>query len=405
MPKKILFVILDGISDGLTDRKTSLQKAFKPKLDALARNGFAGLIENREGQHPDSGISIFTLLGYSKEDYPGRGYLDGLGVGLRQMTDTLYMRANFATVQEVASEIQAGEFQKKLIVIDRRAGRDKSGLQEMVDSIRSLVVDGMRVNFYKSLAHRGVITISSIDVSSNVSDSDPGDVNKTVMQIKPLSEDNRAAKTANTLNKWQHEVYNILNKHVQNKYRKIPANYILLRGASSYRYLKPFKESFGLTSAVIAASPVVKGIGRALEMNVINVSGATGDLNTDLRDKTLAALEALKKNDIVILHILGCDVAGHDRIQNVKSAFIEKIDREVFERITEYLDFEKTLLVVCSDHVTSVFTGMHEQGFLPFLIFGKYVKPNNVERFDELSCKLGPVINIEDFMEEILKFL
>jgi len=404
MHKKVLFIILDAIADNL--EKTPLILANKPNIDLLIKNGFAGLIENREGGHPDSGISNFVLLGYDKEEYPGRGYLDALGINLKPTPGSVYLRANFATVKEImADEFKTGTFEPSLIVTDRRARRDISGLFEMSKDVKEFFLDGVRIDFYKSLGHRGVVVLNSITISPNVTDSDPGIEGKKVEEIKPLSNDNEAMKTAAALNKFSKEVYNILKKHPANRYRSVPANYILLRGASCYRYVKSFKDNFGLRGACVAASPVIKGIARAFEMDVFDVSGATGDLKTDLKAKILKALELLNKYDFVVLHILGCDVAAHDKRFDLKRLFIEKIDREVFKRVLEYVNFDKTLLVVASDHLTSSKTGEHLPGFMPFLIYTKGIKPNGIERFDEQSCKQGPAVNIEDFMEEVLRFV
>jgi len=404
MHKKVLFVILDGIAD-LTE-KTPLQLASKPNLDVLTKNGFAGLIENKEGHHPDSSLSTFVLLGYSKEDYPGRGYIEALGIGLRPTPGSVYLRANFATVKEVMhNELKTGTFNPHLIVVDRRAGRDKTGLFEMSKDIKEFFLDGVRIDFYKSLGHRGVVALNSMNISPNVSDSDPGIEGKEVEEIKPLTNDDLARKTAAALNKFELETYRILKEHPENRYRSVPANFILLRGASSYRYVKSFKDGFGLNGACVAASPAVKGIARVLEMEVVEISGTTADFKTNLTDKVLKALDLLNKYDFVILHILGCDAISHDKKFDLKRLFIEKIDREVFRRILEYTDFDKTMLVVASDHVTSVKTGMHMPGFMPFLIFTKGIQSNNIERFDEESCKQGPIVNIEDFMEEVIKFV
>jgi 2,3-bisphosphoglycerate-independent phosphoglycerate mutase len=404
MHKKVLFVILDGIADDL--EKTPLQLANKSNIDLLTKNSLAGLIENREGGHPDSGISNFVLLGYDKSEYPGRGYLDALGINLKPIPGSVYVRANFATVKEVMSnKLGSGEFEPTFIVTDRRAGRDASGLFEMAKDIKEFFLDGVRIEFYKSLGHRGVIVMNSVAISPNVSDSDPGIENKEVQEVRPLSEDDKAAKTAAALNKFSEETYRILKDHPANRYRNTPANYILLRGASSYRYIKSFKDSFGLKGACVAASPVIKGIARAFEMDVSEVSGATADLKTDLRAKTLKALELLNGYDFVILHILGCDIAAHDKNFNLKRMFIERIDREVIKRILEYANFEKTLLIIASDHLTSVKTGEHLPGFMPFLVYTKGIQPNGIEKFDEQSCKQGPAINIEEFMEEVLKYV
>jgi 2,3-bisphosphoglycerate-independent phosphoglycerate mutase len=404
MQKKVLFIILDAIADDLGE--TPLHLAVKPNLDLITKNGFAGLIENKEGHHPDSGISNFVLLGYDKDEYPGRGYLDALGINLKPTPGSVYIRANFATVKEVISdELKTGTFEPSLVVTDRRAGRDSSGLFEMAKDIKEFFLDGVRIDFYKSLGHRGVIVLNSVAISPNVSDSDPEIEGKKVEEIKPLSNDNEAAKTAAALNKFSKEVYNILKNHPANRYRSVPANYLLLRGASCYRYVKSFKDNFGLKGACVAASPVIKGIARAFEMDVFDVSGATADLKTDLGAKTLKALDILNKYDFVVLHILGCDVAAHDKKPNLKRMFIEKIDREVFRRTFEYVDFSKTLLAVASDHLTSSKTGMHMPGFMPFVIYTKGIESNHIQKFDEVSCKQGPVVNIEDFMEEVLKFV
>jgi 2,3-bisphosphoglycerate-independent phosphoglycerate mutase len=404
MNKKVLFVILDGIADDT--EITPLMMASKPNIDMLTKNGFSGLIENREGSHPDSGISNFVLLGYPKEEYPGRGFLEALGINLRITPGSVYVRANFATVREsMEDRFKMGNYEPRLVVVDRRAGRDSSGLFEMSKAIKEFFLDGVRIDFYKSLGHRGVIALNSVDVCPDVSDSDPGIEGKDVLDVKPLKDENNAFKTAAALNKFSKEVYKILKEHPSNKYRKVPANYVLLRDASCYQYVKSFKDRFGLNGACIAASPVIKGIARAMEMHVEEVPGATADLKTDLKAKVLKALELLNSYDFVVLHILGCDITSHDKNPKLGSLFIDKIDREVFKRILEYTNFEKTLLVVCSDHPTSSKTGEHVQGFIPFLFYTSGIESNKIEKLDEKSCKQGPLINIEDFMEEVLRYV
>jgi 2,3-bisphosphoglycerate-independent phosphoglycerate mutase len=404
MSKKILFVILDGIAD--EPGETPMKLATKPNIDTLARRGYCGIIENNLGEHPDSGISNFVLLGYEPEEYTGRGYFDAMGVKtIEPAPGTIYMRANFATVKEAMhDDLKTGNFEPHVIVTDRRAGRDYTGLFNMSKDIGELFLDGVKVRFYKSLGHRGVITMNSIGMSPNVSDSDFEQVNVDVPKIRPLDNSSESAKTAAALNKFEEETYRILKSHPENKYRSIPANFILLRGASTYKYIKSFKDKYGLKGACVAASPVIKGLARAMEMDVYEVSGATGDLKTDLKAKTLKAIDALKDHDFVALHILGTDVASHDKKPPMKRLFIEKIDRDVFEKIIEYVDLDKTMLVVASDHPTSSKTGVHISGKMPFMIYTVGIESNKVEKFDEESCKTGPMIYIDDFIEEIQKF-
>jgi 2,3-bisphosphoglycerate-independent phosphoglycerate mutase len=404
MKKKILFVILSGLADDA--ESTSLMLTSKPNIDLLTRNGVAGLVKNDQGGHPDSGISNFTLLGYPKEEYPGRGYLEAMGANIRIIPGSVYVRADFATVKEaMQDDYKMGDYEPHLFVVDRRAGRDNTGLLEMSKSIREFFLDGVKIDFYKSVGHRGVVALNSMDVSADVSDSDPCENGKEVLKIRALRDDGNAFKTAAALNKFSKETYGILKEHPENKYRKFPANYLLLRDASVYKYVKTFKEKFGFDASCVAASSVMKGIARSMEMQVEDISGATADLKTDLRAKVMKALDSLNTHDFVILHILGCDITSHDKNAKLGSVFLEKIDREVFGRILEYVNFDKTMLVLASDHPTSSKTGKHISGMMPFLIYSRGIQPNSVQKLDEISCRQGPLIDIEDFMEEVIKFV
>jgi 2,3-bisphosphoglycerate-independent phosphoglycerate mutase len=112
----------------------------------------------------------------------------------------------------------------------------------------------------------------------------------------------------------------------------------------------------------------------------------------------------LRTHDFVILHILGCDITSHGKNAKLGSVFLEKIDREIFGRILEYVDFDKTTLVIASDHPTSSVTGMHARGMMPFLIYSRGLQPNSVQKLDEVSCREGPLLDIGNFMEEVLKY-
>ena len=415
MPKKVLLVILDGVADGIQEgRKTALQMAPKPFLDSFSKNGIGGVLDNQSeespGLGPDSGVSTWLLLGYDKSDYPGRGYLDALGANIPVKPTDVCIRANFATVKEGDAPLQTVPLNAKsvqhnhLIVTDRRAGRDIEGLHDLAKGIANINIEGVPVRFYRSLGHRGVVVMSSSAVSPNVTGSDPGADNMAVQEIKSTASDDASEKTAATLNKWSADVYAALKDQPANKYRKTPANYILLRDPGMWRSVKSFKEKYGFTGMVVAASPVVKGIGRMLDMEIKDVVGASGDLKTNLRDKTMAAIDAvapLSKYDFVILHILGTDVVSHDRKMDAKMGFIEKIDREVFERIREYVDRKKVLIAVTSDHISSVYTGKHEKGAFPFCLYTQGIRANETKGFNEIDSKepLGPKLHIEDFME------
>ena len=228
--------------------------------------------------------------------------------------------------------------------------------------------------------------------------------NEFIEKIVPTSKDTRAVKTSAALNKFQRESYKIMKEHPANRMRKLPANYLLLRGAGRYREIRSFHDKHGMSASVIAASPVVKGLCRTMNFDVSDVAGATGDSRTNLQRKAMAAIEALKERDFVLLHIKAPDLFSHDRDFNGKKYMLERIDREVFRRIMEYGDMKNTLLVVTSDHPTSVETGQHVEGFMPFLIYTSGIAPNKVMAFNEKSCRLGPMISPNELMELVVKF-
>ena len=414
--KKILLVILDGAGEPVGQQKTSLEAADMSLLNWLAARGHTGLLDNqlfeRQDLGPDSGTSTWALLGYPKEDYPGRGWLEALGAGLEPKNGEVCLRANFATVEEITTPRTdvvplnpKTAFAPRFRVIDRRAGRDTSGLHDLALAIEKTNIDGVWVRFHRSLAHRGVAMISNSEISPQVSDSDPGIASNEVLEVKPLASDNRSVRTATALNKWSHEVYQKLKSAPENTHRTFPANYLLLRGASVPRMVKTFKESQGLKAACISASPVVNGIAKATEMQMINVNGASGDPKTNLRDKTLQALEALKKHDFVVLHILGADVASHDRNRREKAGFLTKVDKEVFGRIREYSDFKKLIVAVTSDHCTDPSTGLHVSGSFPYTIYTDGITSTKSAGFNERAASATGIKNdISDLMELILQF-
>lgn len=137
----------------------------------------------------------------------------------------------------------------------------------------------------------------------------------------------------------------------------------------SDRCLIPWGESvcaamppFPLKSAVVCGASVVKGIGRLLQMELIPVEGATGEVDTNLAGKVQAALLAAEQTPFVLLHINGADEAAHRRDAAEKQAFLQKVDRVV---LAELLASRHRITVV-SDHGTDPETGQHRGGPQPY---------------------------------------
>lgn len=222
---KILMLVLDGGGD--VGKKTPYETAKKPSIDALAAKGACGLLDVFSGCKkgtPQSDLGYLNLLGfYDKATYPGRGYLEALGLGMNDIREgDVCIRGNFATLGANGN------------ITDRRAGRDDSGLDELVSRIDGLEIDGVHFFVKKSAGHRIVLLLrpldDSIELSTEVESNDPEEEGVPVFQFKAKKAD--AKFTASVLNKFVFKTNKILSDDEINHERKFPANVILMRGFS-----------------------------------------------------------------------------------------------------------------------------------------------------------------------------
>jgi len=299
---KILLIILDGAAD-LGDR-TPYQTANKPNTDSLAKNGICGLLDIGYKRTPQSEFGYLNILGfYSDVSYPGRGYLEALGLGTEDIGENdICVRGNFASLAPNGN------------ILDRRAGRDEKGLEELTERLDGMEIEGVHFEIKKSAGHRVVIIMKPLDerirISDHVTSNDPERTNVPVMQIKPKT---REAKfTASVLNKFVSKSTKMLSQEGVNRERKFPANILLLRGFGRMKPIESFKERYGMNSCCIAGIPIVKGVASFLGMDIITVHGATGYPDTNLRAKFREAFESLQRYDFVLLHINGTDILSHD---------------------------------------------------------------------------------------------
>jgi len=378
--ERVLFVVIDGAAD--EGANTPLITARMPNLDMLAKNSLCGVWEGPKALpgynvRSLSELGNMQLLGYSAVESPGRGYLEALGIGLKPDKRAIYLRANFATVG------------KNLMIIDRRAGRDERGLDELAKLLNMKISD-VQIKFHRCHGHRGVLMLKPLKgkLSANVSDADMG--RETPQRIRPTKPDTASQKTAVILNEFSIEAHKRLAASSINSFRKLPANYILLRGVGQWQPVEKFQKRWRMSACCIAASNVVHGIARYLGMKVIEVKGATGGADTDLNAKMKAAIEALKCYEFVLLHIKGTDTAAHDKNAKLKRTFLERIDREIGEWL---LHLRNINIAIATDHATSSKSGEHIFGPVPFVFYNPRGPSDHGGRFDERGCLTGFIVH------------
>lgn len=381
---KILMIVCDGLGDRpLKEGKTPLEKAEKPYMDYIAENGICGIMDTvAQGIRPGSDTSHLSLFGYNPyEVYTGRGPFEALGAGLNLKKGDVAFRCNFATIKEDGK------------IIDRRAGRQEYGLNELTKSLDRIKIDNVKIKFKRCAGHRAVLIFQGRDLSPKVSDVDhEGESSKkTKYRISiPLEKTKEARRTAEILNKFTEFSKKILSKHSVNKERiskgMLPANIILSRGAGVMPKITPFKERYNMRAVGISAVSLITGVCRAVGMDTIKVKGATGHFDSNIHAKAEAAIKALKSYDLVFLHIKGADELSHDGNFYGKVKMIERIDKEVIKLIIEKV--KNTTIVLTADHSTPCSIRQHSADPVPIAILGD-VRTDDVKKFSERDCAKG----------------
>lgn len=379
--KKILVIICDGLSDRPVkdfNKKTPLQVARKPAMDALARHGMSGTMDViGPGIIPGSDTAHLALFGYDPyKVYTGRGPIEAAGAGIVLEAGDVAFRCNFATVD------------RDLVVRDRRAGRIRTGAAELAKALDGLDIGGVTTLFREGSEHRAVLVLRGDGLDHRVTDVDPHSEVK-ILESRALVPE--AARTAAALNVFVKKSYEVLKKHPVNLARERdglpPANIVLPRGAGSLRDLEPMSEKYGITCAAVAGVTLVKGISRMVGMDVPDVPGATGGLDTDFRAKGEAALRLLESHDFVLVNVKAGDVASHDGDFRMKVQVVENIDMMLGIILKDI--HEDVIVALTCDHSTPVSVRDHTADPVPLAISGGGVRIDGVKEFDEISATSG----------------
>lgn len=384
---KYIIILGDGMSDEpLKDfgGKTPLQMAKMPHIDWLAKNGKSGLlITVPETMHPGSEIANMAVLGYNVEKvYEGRGVLEAASMGVDLHPGDMAMRCNLVTVEnEILKNHSAGHIRNKQAT-------------ELIEFLNK-ELGSERVTFYPGVSYRHLLVIK--DGVKDMQCTPPHDVPGTPFEnvlIKSKTKD--AQETTDLLNDLVIKSQELLKNHPVNVKRKAdgqePANSIWPWSPGYKPAMPTLKEMYGIEkSAVISAVDLIQGIGVYAGMEVIHVDGATGLYDTNYEGKAKAAVEALKVNDLVYLHIEASDEAGHEGDVELKIKTIEYLDQRVVKYIIEETEKmeDEVAIAILPDHPTPCALKTHTRKPVPFSIFKPGNQPDNVDAYDEFAVEKG----------------
>ena len=365
--------------------KTLLQYANTPYMDLLAKNGRVGRLKTvADGFHPGSEVANSSILGYDQSKvYEGRGPLEAASIGVELAPDDMAIRCNLICIEN-------GNIK------NHSCGRLETEEGDVLIKFLQEKLGNERVHFYTGIQYRHLLVIKG--GNKHLKCTPPHDVpGQPFMPLLVKPEIPEAKETADLINDLILKSQKLLADHPLNKQRvaegKDPANSIW-PWAGGYRpNMTPLTVTYPQIKkgAVITAVDLIRGIGRLAGLRCINVEGATGLYDTNYEGKAQAAIEALKTDDFVYLHVEASDEAGHDGDLKLKLQTIEDLDRRLIGPIYEAVkNFDEPVAIaVLPDHPTPVALRTHTNEPIPFLIYYPGIEADSVQTFDEIAAVDG----------------
>jgi len=374
---KYAIVLPDGAADEPVEDlqgKTPLQAAKKPHMDWIAAHGRQGRVVTVPcGFPPGSDVATLSLLGYDPHvEYSGRAPLEAAARGIKAKPDELIFRCNFVTVvDDVMSDFTAGHISQP------------EAERLITDLNRSLSGRGCR--FLAGVSYRNLM-IAADASQMDLRTTPPHDI-----PDRPVADHWPTGAGSQRIKALMDEARQVLADHEVNLVRRDlgenPATDIWLWGQGRAKTLEPFTSRFGVRGAAIAAVDLIRGIARTIGMDVLDVPGATGYLDTDYAAKGAAATAALADYDLAVVHIEAPDEAGHLGDVNAKLTAIERIDECIVGPLLETLRQENGWrILIAPDHPTPVSRRVHTDTPPPFCMAGHRIQGVVSEPFSETAA-------------------
>lgn len=389
--------------------KTLLQYARIPYMDLLARNGRCGLLKTvPDDMHPGSEVANSSILGYDQHKvFEGRGPLEAASIGVALEPGDFAIRCNLICLENgCIKNHSAGHLTTEEGDVLIRFLQDKLGDEH--------------IHFHTGIQYRHLLVIKGGD--KHIECAPPHD--HPLEPWKPLLVKATAPEgkaTADLLNGLILRSQELLASHPLNLQRiaegKDPANSIWPWSGGYHPAMTPLSATWPQihSGAVITAVDLIRGIGRYAGLRAIDVEGATGLYNTNYEGKAQAAIQALKSDDFVFVHVEASDEAGHDGNLELKCKTIENLDARligpIYEAVknwgvpgSEEAGREPVTIAVLPDHPTPVALRTHSREAVPFLIYAPGMTPDSVQTFDETSCASGAygLLKGNEFMKALM---
>ncbi|MBQ4088233.1 MAG: cofactor-independent phosphoglycerate mutase [Clostridia bacterium] len=364
---KYVIFLGDGMADYPCEAlggKTPLMVANKPNMDALCAKGETGLVKTVDDTlSPGSDVANLSVMGYDPmKYYTGRSPLEALSIGVELKDTDVTFRANVVTLSDEEN------FADKTMVDYSSGEITTEEAHQLIDYVKEhLKFD--HISFYGGTSYRHLMVWDG--GSTNVTLTPPHDISdRKITEYLPKGDG------ADIILKIMEESHKLLKDHPINKDRVArglnPANTLWAWGQGTKPLLDLFTDKYGISGTMISAVDLLKGIGTGAKMDVIEVPGATGNLDTNFDGKAEAAISALKNGtDFVYIHMEAPDECGHHGDLEGKIKSIELIDEKVVGPVAAYLkeSGEDFRILITPDHPTPIAIKTHVRDAIPFAIY------------------------------------
>lgn len=359
--------------------KTILQAARTPAMDYIAVHGNTGLAKTiPDGLPAGSDVANMSILGYDPAVYySGRAPLEAASMGVALASDDVAFRCNLVTIEQGR-------------IKDYSAGHISSEEAEILIETLDTELGNEELRFYPGISYRHLL-VARNNLGVETECTPPHDITgKKIEEYLP------GGKDGDFFSDMIKKSMIILELHPVNLKRieegKNPANSIWVWGQGYAPKFTPFQELYGKAGAVISAVDLLKGIGIYAGLDVIEVSGATGYLDTNYEGKANAAIEALKTRDLVFVHVEAPDEAGHEGSIDKKLRAVEDFDSRIVAPILKHAKAsdEPFTILVLPDHPTPISLKTHVPDPIPFAVYRTdKTDSDGADTFDEESVKKG----------------
>lgn len=387
-------LILDGASGDPVSEfegKTTFEASCTPQLDALARTGMVGMMQNvPPHMESSSNVACMSIVGYDPALYDiGRGAIEGAALGIDLLPGQVACRLNLGYVED---GIMTGYSTDNICTEDGHAlGRElKAALDDDTFTLH------LGTSFRQVLVVNGHPELMDL-VYECPHDNTGLDVTETFKPHVPasvsLDEIPRLQAAANLLTDYMQRANEVLAKSPVNARRVEaglwPANHTwVFWPGMKPAALSSFADTYGKTCAMNSAVDLLDGIAKLTDMRIYKVEGVTDGPNNDFAAQGRAGIQMLEDgNDVVVIHVEAPDAAGHDGRPDEKRNAIELSDQDIVAPLRAYAAEHPLRIAVMPDHPTPLSTRKHSYDAVPFLVWGPGISSNGAVRLTEAEAQ------------------